>query len=111
MATKARLYVAKLRDGHGEKNHVFPAQSKNSLLNQLDLPPTVKLLKTTHLGWREVSADVNEDMSGINFTVKGKKENLIVTPEDLGYDYLSQQFPDQVKAAQDTLDAYHDPQI
>jgi hypothetical protein len=109
MAKKARLYVARLRDGHGENNHVFPAQSKDSLLNQLDLPDTVKLVKASYLGWREVSAEVNDDMNGIDFVVKGKKKDLIVTKNDLGYEYLFQQFPDKVKAAQDFVDAYHDP--
>lgn len=109
MAKKARFFKVRLRDGHGEDDVIFPAQSKASLLNNLEIPDTVKLISTIHMGWREVTAVPNDDMDGVDFKVNGKGRELTVSTGDLGHDYLTQQFPDQVKAVHDHLNEYHDP--
>lgn len=109
MAKKARCFEVTLRDGHGIKTSTLPAQSKLDLLNRLKVPNTVKLIDVKHIGWRDVAAEPNDDLNGVNFKITGANSEITISHGDIGHDYLTQQIPDQVKNVHEYLDDYHNP--
>lgn len=96
-AKKARFYEVTIRDGHEPYKRFIPAQSKSDLLNNIVIPKNEKLLGVKHLNHHAVEAVPDDESETASFTVNIAGKEMRVGQNDQGYNYLRQQFPDQVK--------------
>ncbi len=106
MAKKGRLYEVTEQNGFGQSTKYYPAQSIEDLKRKLPTSNDVKLGKVKSLGFQFFNAVVNEETSSLEFKTSINGENVYFAEGDIGYDYLTAQFPKQTNDVNEFIDEY-----
>lgn len=112
-AEKARIFLLKVKDGHGLKEPIYAAANSTAELNNdlkrnCYIPSNEKLDSIDHLKFKnvEVGPDIHNEF--VEFTVKINEKDVRFGPNSIGYNYLTQQFPQKVKSVEDFLSSLGD---
>ena len=106
-AKKARFFRVRVVDGHGPKERIVAAFSRDDLLAQLEIPENEKLLPVEHLDHHFVQALPCDDNEVVEFLANVNGKEVRVGPRDQGYAYLRQQFSKQVRDVDNFLWSRH----
>lgn len=91
MATKARFYEIRLKNGHTEWTERLAAPSKKHLGGAMN-NPDVNVLSIKSVGWQEVVVRPSDESNDPEFYAKVKGIDTVINKGMLGYKYLTQQF-------------------
>lgn len=91
MATKARFYEVRLRNGHHEWSEYRAAPSQSHFDGAM-VNPAVKVVSIKSVGWQEVFVRPNDENNDPEFYAKVKGSDIVINKRMLGYKYLTQQF-------------------
>jgi hypothetical protein len=94
MADKARLYDVQLKDGHGIWTAKIAGPSGAQVRSNLSLSPHVDVVSVKSANWHKFFAQPNEEGDGVDFI--SEDGTLRVSRNDLGHNYLLDQYPQQV---------------
>lgn len=100
MASKVRIFEARVRNGHGTEPLLFAAHSGASLAASFPLSPEQKLESVKYLGWSE--AHVRTDGYGPpEFLGNIKSKSWVCQEGEPGYLYLREYLAQMYKCAED----------
>jgi len=96
MAKKARFFEVERQNGHEKWTEIVAAPSKSHINTVLNTP-NIKVNSIKYLGFEKVDACPDEYDSKPEFRATVRGCEVIVGPNDPGFEYLSQQFNNQVQ--------------
>lgn len=102
MASKARFFLATLVNGYKTYNVIYPAQKRTDLARILPTPD-IRVVTIKYLGWAVVQVRPDEFDSFPEFSANVNGMFIIIRPNDIGYEYLQQQFSDKYMEVEDFI--------